>query len=244
MNLIRFDTLESTNKYCELLNLSDVEEFSVIWALSQTAGIGQRGNCWSSAPGQNLTFSLILKPAFLEASCQFLLTKAVSLGIIDFLSGLLGNDARLAIKWPNDIYVDCSKICGILVSNRLHGTAISHSICGIGLNVNQRQFPDWVPNPTSLSQITGRSHPLKPLLLSLVRHIELRYLALQSNPAALDEDYLSRLLFLGQERTYLIHGQPLRATIQGVSKQGHLLLLQSGTLAPISCDLKEIQFCL
>lgn len=173
-----FDSLESTNNYCKLLDLNTVEEFTVICARSQTAGIGQQGNHWTSEPDKNLTFSLILKPTFLRAADQYSLTMAIALAIADTLDLLISNpksnlfapsgrvrfsqrnqfapSGRIQIKWPNDIYVGTPseqhyrKICGILVTNQLSGSHIATSICGIGLNVNQTCFPTWVPNPTSL----------------------------------------------------------------------------------------------
>ena len=157
-NIQQFDSLESTNKYCELLNLGETEEFTVIVAKEQTAGIGQRGNHWAAAPGQNLTFSVVLRPAFLPAADQYALTKAVSLAIVDTLAPLLPQRAEeVRIKWPNDIYVDDRKICGILINNHLQQERIAATVVGIGLNVNQRTFPDWVPNPTSLALLTGNT---------------------------------------------------------------------------------------
>ena len=81
MTIEKFDSLESTNKYCEALNLDEVEDFTCYWALEQTAGIGQRGNHWHSTPGLNLTFSLVLKPTWLPAERQFRLTQALSLAL-------------------------------------------------------------------------------------------------------------------------------------------------------------------
>ena len=86
-----FDSLESTNNYCKLLDLNTVEEFTVICARSQTAGIGQQGNHWASEPGKNLTFSLILKPTFLRAADQYSLTMAIALAIADTLDLLISN---------------------------------------------------------------------------------------------------------------------------------------------------------
>ena len=86
MKIEKFDSLESTNKYCEALDLKQVEDFTCYWALEQTAGIGQKGNHWESASGQNLTFSLVLHPTFLPADRQFKLTQALSLALVDFLS--------------------------------------------------------------------------------------------------------------------------------------------------------------
>ena len=86
MRIEKFDSLESTNKYCEALDLAEVGDFTCFWALEQTAGIGQRGNHWVSESGQNLTFSLVLHPTFLPADRQFKLTETLSLALVDFLS--------------------------------------------------------------------------------------------------------------------------------------------------------------
>ncbi|MBR4739077.1 MAG: biotin--[Bacteroidales bacterium] len=121
MGIVKIDSLESTNKYCEALDLTKVEDFTCYWALEQTAGIGQRGNHWHSAPGLNLTFSLVLHPTFLPADHQFKLTETLSLAILDLLNTVvcrrLGRQhlpLTTTIKWPNDIYVDNRKICGTL----------------------------------------------------------------------------------------------------------------------------------
>lgn len=110
MDLRLFDSLESTNKYCELLDLTAVGEFTVVCAREQTAGIGQWGNVWHSEPGKNLTFSLVLKPTFLPFEQQYMLTKAVSLGVVDCLIPLLPEGQEVSIKWPNDIYIGMRKV--------------------------------------------------------------------------------------------------------------------------------------
>ena len=79
---------------------------------------------------------------------------------------LLRKRVSARIKWPNDIYVGDRKICGILIENILHGPEVSSSIVGIGLNLNQTEFPPDLPNPVSLSLLTGRSYdPVKELEL-------------------------------------------------------------------------------
>lgn len=245
MNLKVFDSLESTNKYCELLDPSTVEEFTVICAKQQTAGIGQRGNHWHSESGKNLTFSLILKPTFLSVADQYQLTKVIALGITDCLRLFLPSHSDIKIKWPNDIYIGNKKVCGILTSNKIQHNSLSYSIVGIGLNVNQTLFPDWIPNPTSLQLVLGSELPLLQVLNSAVECISRRYnqLALcptQPNPA-IDNDYLSQLLQLGIQASYLFHDSPVKATIQGVNRFGHLeLTTDSGV--HLTCQLKELKY--
>ena len=239
----QFETLESTNKYCELLDLDKVEEFTVVVARSQTAGIGQRGNHWESASGMNLTFSIILKPTFLPVADQYQLTKAVSLGVTDWLTTLVPQgSSRVKIKWPNDIYVDDKKICGMLITNRVAGDCLSASIVGIGVNINQRTFPDWVPNPTSLALVTGKTWSLEEMLTSLLECIRAGYEKLRSGPlGVLDAPYLARLLKRGEKASYAFQGQKTEATITDVNRFGHLQLVTTKG-ERLSCQMKEIQF--
>ncbi|MBQ7711069.1 MAG: biotin--[Bacteroidales bacterium] len=238
-NLLQFDSLESTNKYCELLDLSEVEEFTVVWALEQTAGIGQRGNRWESEPDANLTVSIILKPTFLRADDTFRVTQVVALGISDLLMELLPQH-NIHIKWPNDILVDGHKICGTLIASTLQGDHIATAICGIGLNVNQTLFPDWVPNPTSIALLSGQRHVLRPLLDQLITCIGQRYQQLRDgNRTAQDEQYLQRLYNYKKSARYQYHGQTIDATIQGVDTFGRLLLTTADGQS-LCCQMKEI----
>lgn len=237
------DSVPSTNQYCELLDLSHVEEFAVFAAHEQSAGIGQRGNCWVSAPNENLTGTIILKPGFLLFADQFRLTQAVSLALTDFLQPLLrANKDMLRIKWPNDIYIADKKICGILISNRIKGNHMDTSLVGIGLNVNQTQFPNWVPNPISLRQLTKKEYDPDGLWISLVDAVQKRYrqLMLPDTALQIEQDYLSRLMNFHRSATYLYHGKIINATIHGVNPYGHLQLIDDKGNA-VSCQMQEIK---
>ena len=73
----------------------------VVWAECQSAGRGQRGHTWHSNEGVNLTFSTVLKPTFLTAVEQFMLSEVVALSLVDALTEY-GVECR--IKWTNDLY--------------------------------------------------------------------------------------------------------------------------------------------
>ena len=239
MTIIRFDSLESTNKYCEALDLAQVEDFTCYWALEQTSGIGQRGNHWHSTAGENLTFSLVLHPCTLPAARQFKLTQALSLALVDFLS-TFNFQRSVSIKWPNDIYVDGKKICGTLASTRLQGNVIASAICGIGLNVNEQVFPDWIPHPTSLSLLTGQKYDLEPQLRQLLACIEKRYNDLKSGIDP-EREYLAYLLNLNVRARYIYNKEDIAATITGIDPHGRLLLTTDDGRS-ISCGMKEIIF--
>lgn len=243
MALHILDSVPSTNQYCELLDLSQVEEFAVYAAHEQTAGIGQRGHGWAAEPRQNLTGSIILKPAFLPFADQFRLTQAVSLALTDFLRPLLGATSdQLRIKWPNDIYVGKHKICGILISTKIKSNAMDTAIVGIGLNINQMQFPDWVPNPVSLRQLTGVTCEPDTLWNGLIEALQVRYRQLQQPGAAgpIEQDYLAQLMNYRQRAAYIYRGATIHATIQGVNRYGHLQLTDDAGRT-LSCQLQEIK---
>ena len=148
-------------------HLDALDNLSVLAAETQTAGRGQGDHTWTSAPGQNLTFTLVLKfpPCAPIATSEILLiTQAVTGGIRRYL---LSKSVESRIKWPNDIYVGDRKICGILIENILDGKQVSSSMIGIGLNLNQDRFPADLPNPVSLRQLTGRTYDLRTELVLL-----------------------------------------------------------------------------
>ncbi|HWA34794.1 MAG TPA: biotin--[acetyl-CoA-carboxylase] ligase, partial [Cyclobacteriaceae bacterium] len=93
----------STNSLLnDLNNQSDLAEGTVVITDNQTAGRGQRGNTWEAAPGLNLTFSILLKPRFLNAKDQFRLNMAISMAIAEAL--LKMSITQVKLKWPNDIF--------------------------------------------------------------------------------------------------------------------------------------------
>ncbi len=150
-------SVDSTNSEVRR-HISELDNLSVVASESQSAGRGQGDHKWHSEPGENLTFTLLLKfPPLNELNvCNvLLLTEMITYALREFLASE-GIAAR--IKWPNDIYVGDLKICGILIENILDGSNVSASIIGVGLNLNQTDFPSDIPNPTSISLLTGRRY--------------------------------------------------------------------------------------
>lgn len=147
--------------------LDVLDNLSVVAARTQTSGRGQGDHTWTSEPGQNLTFTFVLKfppCAPLAASEILRITQAVTHALREYL---LSKGVAARIKWPNDIYVGDKKICGILIENILGGKQVAASMVGIGLNLNQLRFPADLPNPVSLRQVTGRRYDLREELVLL-----------------------------------------------------------------------------
>lgn len=228
----------STNTLAhELSERSSLEDGAVVITDNQTAGRGQRGNQWNSKAGDNLTFSIFLKPAFLLAKDQFFLNIITSLAIHDLL--LDKANAGVKIKWPNDILMNGKKLCGILIENQIRGPQVSSSIVGIGLNVNQTDFS--LPNATSVLLSSGKSFDLSNMLNDLLLKFEIRYLQLKQNRAhLLKEEYLSNLYWLNEVHLFASQGTPFEGTIKEIDVFGRLgISTPSGNRY---FDIKEISF--
>lgn len=150
-NMIWLEETDSTNRETRRRS-AGLSQFCGIAARKQLSGKGQGDHVWISEPGKNLTFSLIFRPSGLQAKDVQLISCAVSLGILDYLRDK-GVTAR--IKWPNDIWVGDRKICGMLIENILDSSNVRESVIGVGFNLNQKEWPQELPNPVSLSQLTG-----------------------------------------------------------------------------------------
>ena len=115
--LIYVPECHSTNSsLSDLINHADLPEGLVLITDNQTKGRGQRGNNWDSLPGENLTFSILLKPKFLATRDQFQLNMAIAIGIADGVRQLMSQ--QVSLKWPNDIMIDGKKVGGILIENQ------------------------------------------------------------------------------------------------------------------------------
>ena len=216
-----------------------VFEGTVIITDNQTAGRGQRGNIWEASSGENLTFSLIIKPNFLKASNQFQLNVAISMGVFDFLSEFI--DENLSVKWSNDIYHGDKKMGGILIENSLQGYQIGHSIIGIGLNINQLEFNNL--RATSLRNITQNplKYDLSEMLKRLLENLEKNYLKIKNdNYESLKIKYLSNLFRFQKYHYFKRNGQQFLGKITGVDETGKLGIETDGCVNYF--DFKEVEF--
>lgn len=225
-NVIFLPETNSTNiDAMDLLAKTNPPEGTCIITDFQTAGKGQIGRGWQSNPGENLLVSFILYPDIIKASDQFYLNMAVSLALVGTLAEY---DIAVAIKWPNDIYHKDKKITGILIQNILAGNYIKATVIGIGLNVNQSEFPDNIPNPASMSMITYQVYDIKAVLEKLSCHLEYYYLLLKAGKYRyIKSIYLKNLYRSGIKALYKeADGIPFYGVIQGTDPDGRLVMLK------------------
>ena len=223
MRILRYKSLASTNSEATRL-AGELHDGDVVVTRCQTVGRGQRGNSWEAEPDKNLTFSVFFKPENLRAADSFRLSMAVSLAIADVVGAELNSD-EIKIKWPNDIYWRNKKIAGILIENAFSGPMVSHSIVGVGLNVNQAEFRSDAPNPVSMVQIAGNEFDLDNLLETIVGAM-LVFVGSLMPYGELEEKYHEKLwLNDGPHMWYEPGGEPFQASIHDVAPSGHLTLI-------------------
>ena len=146
INELYFPIIDSTNTYLKN-HYVELDNFTIVRSDYQTSGHGRENRVWYSPNGDNLLFSILIKDHKL-IELGGLLSLVTACSICESISKHSHGRLHPLIKWPNDIYVDDKKVCGIL----LEGNVPSYIIIGIGLNINQKVFSDEyrVP-PTSLS---------------------------------------------------------------------------------------------
>ena len=194
-HILWLETADSTNSELRR-RIAGLDNLSIIAAREQTAGRGQGTHTWFSTPGRNLTFSILYRfggAYALAASDAILITQVTTLAIRDYL---LGHGVRARIKWPNDIWVEDRKICGILIENTLESGMVRESIVGIGLNLNETGWPPELPNPVSLRELTGREYAPETELTALGKEIRRRFglLASPDGRCSLQEEF-GRFMF-------------------------------------------------
>lgn len=235
--IIHLLSVDSTNNYAaNLLKEGKLEHGTVILADEQFAGRGQRGAEWTSTPGDNLTFSFYLDDVNLAVQEQFRLTQIISLGIIEFLKKF---NVQGKIKWPNDIYVDDQKICGVLIENQLCGMIVKSAIVGIGLNVNQTNFGNL--NATSLALLLSKQFVLFDTVLSFFHAMNFVFEKFNFHSDKLQTEYLAHLYRYGIWADYKVNNQKIKGNIKDVSPEGKLILQEENGNEQ-SYFLKEIQF--
>ncbi len=240
--LLEFASLPSTNAYAqELLAGSAPEEGTVVSTWRQTQGKGQAGAGWESEAYQNISLSIILYPVFLNAQAHFLLNQCIALAVHDLVTANVSSPVY--IKWPNDIYIGDGKTAGILIQTSMSGTRFQHCIAGIGINVNQLEFPLHLPNPVSLAQVEDRTFDLEALRAELFLHLESRYAQLRTgHHERIRHDYLDRLY--RKDLTCLFKrpdGTIFEGAITGVAEHGRLCIRHANGMEE-QFEVKEVSF--
>jgi len=242
---VELQSIDSTNNYAlDRIRQSNAGHGATFFALEQTAGKGQRGRKWTTEKGANIAMSIILDPRPLAVSSQFQLSACIAVALQKFFTRYAGSEAK--IKWPNDLYWMDKKAGGILIENIITGNRKRENqradiyqrsqddhnnsslwkwaVAGIGININQTRFPDDLPNPVSLKQITGKSHPAITLAMELCNIADALFKELIGEGFdSIYKEYNASLYKLNETVKLKKKDDFIITTIKGVSTEGQLI---------------------
>ena len=210
---LHFDEIDSTNNYIKN-SYQLLDNFTFVSADYQSKGKGRNDRVWESVKGLNLMFSILIKdPKLLERYD------------ID----------NVSIKWPNDVLIGDKKVCGIL----LEGQLPNYLVIGVGLNVNQKEFPDGLRRPaTSISNELNKDIDLEDLKEQLFPNII-------NNFNKLDRDeylsYFSKHNYLLNKRVKVnINQQLFIGEVVGIDNNFNIQILCNDILLHVDSGELEI----
>lgn len=173
--VIAHDEVVSTQPLAHEAAAKGAEEGTLVLAEMQTGGKGRLGRPWHSPKGTGIWMSLIIRPAIpLPKTPQITLLTAVTVArTIREETGL-----PVKIKWPNDIFIEDKKVCGILTELNAESDRVNYLVIGIGMNVNsvEADFPeDLAQIATSLRIESGQPVKRAAFIRQFCRFFEEEY---------------------------------------------------------------------
>lgn len=213
----------STNDVALGLARAGEPEGTLVVADHQSRGRGRLHHTWSSRTGEDLLFTLILRPA--SPPPQLLpITLVFASAVAAYLDGRL--PGPVMVEWPNDLVTAGGKIGGILAEGAVSGPDNTFVVVGVGINVNSRadSFPDELTGrAASCRTLSGETWDRADLLAGVLEGMERDYGRFVGGGfAAMKREYESRLAFLGRTVSYSRGGKPVVAKVEGVEDDGAL----------------------
>ncbi len=229
-----YDEIGSTNQQAKLDAEHGAGHGALVVADMQTAGRGRRGRAWSSPPGTNVYFTLILKPQ-LDPDKASMLTPVMGMAVAEGIRRTCGLEAR--IKWPNDIVVNGKKVCGILAEMSLEQGYIHYLVIGVGINTGLQKFAGELEETACcLEGECGKKVSRAELLVNVMHAFEEVYERFMEsgNLSGLRERYDRLLVNKGREVRVLDPRGEYRGVAQGVNDLGELLVEKAdGSVAAV-----------
>lgn len=223
-HLLYFDVTGSTNAEAKKQAESNAPDGLLVVADSQEQGRGRRGRSWEAPGGVNIYMTLLLKPSFLPEQAS-MVTLVMALSVAQAITDLSGLKAE--IKWPNDIVVNKKKVVGILTELTMETDYIRHLVCGVGINVNQKDFPASISETaTSLYLESGKAYSRAELIALTMERFEANYEAFchQGDLSGLMAPY-NKLLVNRQAQVKVLDPKgEYEGLALGINKMGELLV--------------------
>ncbi len=235
-----FDQVDSTQRVAAELAQDGAEHGTVVIAERQSAGRGRLGRAWHSPPGVNLYTTVILRPRMPLAEVPRL-SLVAGVAVADAFETI--TPGQVALKWPNDIWLNGRKAGGIIaeaVTDASRGLLCV--LLGIGLNLNLAS--DDIPaelrgKATSLLITTGRECDRVQFAATLFKHLDLRYRAVEAGGFAAVRSVYDHYFALHDRQVTVIDGSiTVSGVVRGIDADGALILeTQNGPIRVLTGDV-------
>jgi len=220
-----YPTIDSTNSQAKVIAGHGVHDGALVITDYQTEGQGRLKRQWVSPPKKNLLFSVVFYP-LVAPSKVFQMTLFASLAVCKTLNTVF--KIKAGIKWPNDVYINNRKICGVLTDVSIDQKRVKWVVVGIGLNVNAD--PSFEPElgslATSVKRETGRVQKRLPILRQILENMDLLYKRFLSGETKhIRDEWLSYSIILGKKVIIFSDGLQETGIADAIDEDGALILL-------------------
>ena len=220
-NIILLDEVDSTNSYLKE-RAGQFPDGTVVIARRQTCGRGRTGKTFVSADG-GLYLSYLLNTGNLTVKDTISVTSKAAVAVSDAIFKATG--IRTQIKWVNDIILNSRKICGILVDpGKFENGIIPYVIIGIGININQNNFPAEIGNIASSFRLeVGREYDVGTIAEAIIKELDNLSCNIHN-----DQDYIKRYrdncCTIGREILFEREGEKISAVAIGITDDYGLIV--------------------
>lgn len=233
MNIISFETLDSTNTYAKQ-NIDELADKTVIWTKHQSAGRGRFTRSWVNVGEENIYMTIVLKPSDKISNVYSNLTQYLSVCLCNDLEKL---NLCPKIKWPNDVLLNGKKVCGILAESVIKDGKLNGIVLGIGVNLNSSvEILKTIDIPaTSVNLELGKDIDRHEFMLNLLERFFSGYdNFLQEGFSSIKEDYLLRAEFLHRNISINVFNKVKSGKFLGFDDDGTLILETNGVTENIN----------
>ncbi len=218
-DIYSYEQLDSTNDTAFKLGEQGAKEGACVFSEYQKKGRGRLGRTWVSPKGKNIILSVLLRPAISPAEASKI-TLMAGVSVVKAVQKDTGKTA--GIKWPNDIWYQGKKVCGILTEMSAELDRVNFIVLGIGINVNSdpRELP---PGSTSLKEIAGKEVSRLNFARDLLKTLEHDYLRFKKEDfQGLAKEWEDFSVASGKRVVATVSGRKIQGQATGIDADGVL----------------------
>lgn len=223
--VLYFEKLSSTNTKAQEIAEKGYPQGTLVVAEQQEQGKGRRGREWISEKSDGIYMTLLIKPN-INPNNASMLTLVAAIAVARAIKDVTSEPAM--IKWPNDIVVNGKKVCGILTEMNAQFDYINHIVIGIGINVNNTDFPEEIKAIAGSlrTESGGKVFKRSYIIASVMQYFEKYYEKYMQTEDLSDlvEEYDELLVNKNKEVRVLDPKEEYDGRAMGITRRGELIV--------------------